>query len=75
MESHAAPAHLVTMSQSLHQRISDEPLGEPAPDRGPVDLLVEAMRLKFTEAEISELKRLYAVNDQPGQGKTPQNPS
>ncbi len=60
------------MAQNQIQRISDKALGEPAPNRGPVDLLVEATRLKFTDAEIAELKRLYDVSDQDTSAKTPQ---
>jgi hypothetical protein len=52
--------------------MSYEPLGEPAFNRGPIDLLMEATRLKFTDAEIAELKRLYAGNDQHCSAKTPQ---
>jgi hypothetical protein len=72
MESHCRPAHVSIMAPNTSQRISDQPLGEPAPNRGPVDLLVEATRLKFTDAEIAELKRLYAANDQAAKAKTPQ---
>ena len=72
MESHAALAHLDFMAQNASQRICSEPIGEAALNRGSIDLLVEATRLKFTEAEIIELKRLYAVKDQTSLGKTPQ---
>jgi hypothetical protein len=72
MESHGRPAHVPTMASDMSQRISDKPLGEPAPNRGPVDLLLEATRLKFTDAEIAELKRLYAANNQAAKAKTPQ---
>ena len=65
MEVHGPLAHVQGMAQTSTQHISDEPLGEPAPNRGPVDLLIEASRLKFTDAEIAELKRLY-------EAKTPQ---
>jgi hypothetical protein len=60
------------MAQTLLQHMSYNPLGEPAFNRGPIDLLVEATRLKFTDAEIAELKRLYAGNDQHCSAKTPQ---
>ena len=68
MESHGTLSHVSAMAQTLSQRIANEPLGEPATNRGPVDLLVEASRLKFTDAEIAELKRLY-------EAKTPQKSS
>ena len=68
MESHGALAHVSFMAQTSAQRIADEPLGEPALNRGTVDLFMEATRLKFTDAEIAELKRLY-------EAKTPQKSS
>ena len=74
MESHGARAHVISMAQTLAKHISDQPLGEPAPNRGPVDLLAEATRLNFTESEIAELKRLYAVNEQVKSAKTSQKP-
>jgi hypothetical protein len=48
------------------------PLGQRAQGRPPVDLLSEAERLKFSETEISELRRLYALKDTADQAKTPQ---
>lgn len=40
--------------------IRTEPvLGHRAPDRGEVDLVAEALRLKFSADEVAELKRLY----------------
>ena len=72
IESHVKLAHVLGMENNLARRIVNEALGEPAADRGQVDLLVEAMRLKFTDAEIAELKRLYRVADHTCLAKTPQ---
>jgi hypothetical protein len=60
------------MTVNASHKVTDEPLGEAAPNRGPLDLLAEAGRLKFTEVEIAELKRLYAVDKKTDEGKTPQ---
>ena len=49
------------------------PLGDAEPCRGPIDLVAEATRLKFTEVEIAELRRLYVPFDLLCPVKTPQN--
>jgi hypothetical protein len=72
MEYHAMLAHVVLMAPKVKHQISARSLGDPAPGRGPVDLLAEATRLKFTDSEISELKRLYAADDYNVSAKTPQ---
>lgn len=41
----------------------EQSLGQRAPDRGQVELLVEASRLKFSPDELAELKRLYGDKD------------
>ncbi|MGL4404418.1 MAG: hypothetical protein ACRCT6_01540 [Notoacmeibacter sp.] len=40
----------------------NRPLGRKAEGRKPVDLLTEARRLKFSEGELKELRRLYEAD-------------
>jgi hypothetical protein len=67
--AHVAAMDLIDVRQSA---VLNAPLGQPAPNRGPVDLLAEATRLKFSVEEIAELKRLYELCDQMPNTKMPQ---
>ena len=64
MECERQLLHVSEMT--FHQPTPDidlhTPLGQKADDREQVDLLIEAGRLKFTDSEIAELKRLYGVS-------------
>jgi hypothetical protein len=74
MECQNVTAHVEEMTVHDTQQISalNAPLGQPAADRGPVDLLAEAMRLKFSVEEIAELKRLYEMSNPVLNTKIPQ---
>lgn len=73
MECERALAHLVNMKRHVSQSaVLSATLGQRAEGRAPVDLLVEATRLKFSESEIAELRRLYADDVSLNQAKTPQ---
>jgi hypothetical protein len=65
-------SHVVYMMQPRPHPMSTQLLGETALNRGSVDLLAEAARLKFSDSEIAELKRLYRLDDQATLAKTPQ---
>jgi hypothetical protein len=60
-------------NMSVQNSVLNAPLGARAAGRAPVDLLVEAQRLNFSETEISELRRLYMLDETADQAKTPQN--
>jgi hypothetical protein len=74
LECQCATAHVASMALPDTRQLAalSAPLGQPAPNRGPVDLLAEAMRLKFSIEEIAELKRLYELCDQTPNTKMPQ---
>lgn len=61
MECEPEPAHLYAMSSHHITKIADPELllGQKAKGRNNVDLLAEAVRLKFSELELLELRRLY----------------
>jgi hypothetical protein len=74
MECQNVTAHVKVMTVHDTQQIAvlNAPLGQPASNRGPVDLLAEAMRLKFSVEEIAELKRLYEMSNPVLNTKMPQ---
>jgi hypothetical protein len=74
LECQCATAHVAAMDLLDTPQFAalNVPLGQPAPNRGPVDLLAEATRLKFSVEEIAELKRLYEQCDQTPNTKMPQ---
>jgi hypothetical protein len=61
MECEPEPAHLFGMVPHDITKIADPELllGQKAKGRNNVDLIAEAVRLKFSELELLELRRLY----------------
>jgi hypothetical protein len=74
MECQPAVGHVGTMdieNENIGAAIN-APLGKAAADRGHIELLSEAIRLKFSESELAELKRLYVTDIPVAQTKKPQ---